>query len=45
MGNGMNNNYLGSVNLSDDEMEEMYLELTHNEGALLITFILGDEKY
>ena len=45
MGNGMNNNFMGSVNLSDEEMEEMNLELTHNEGAQLITFILGEEKY
>ena len=45
MGNGMNNNFVGSVNLSDEEMEEMNLELTHNEGAQLITFILGEEKY
>ena len=45
MGNGMNNNFMGSVNLSDEEMEEMNLEVTHNEGAQLITFILGNEKY
>ena len=45
MGNGMNNNFIGSVNLSDEEMEEMNLEVTHNEGAQLITFILGKEKY
>ena len=39
------NNYMGNVNLSDEEMEEMNLEVTHNEGAQLITFILGEEKY
>ena len=45
MGNGMNNNFMGSLNLSDEEMEDMNLEVTHNEGAQLITFILGEEKY
>ena len=39
------NNYMGNMNLSDEEMEEMNLEVTHNEGAQLITFILGEEKY
>tara|TARA_B100000579_G_scaffold144341_1_gene117146 strand:- start:301 stop:840 length:540 start_codon:yes stop_codon:yes gene_type:complete len=45
MRNETNNNYVGNVNLSDEEMEEMNLEVTHNEGAQLITFILGEEKY
>ena len=45
MGNGMDSNFMGSVNLSDEEMEEMNLEVTHTEGAQLITFILGEEKY
>ena len=45
MGNGMNNNFMGSLNLSDEEMEDMNLEVTHNEGAQLITFILGKGKY
>ena len=31
MGNGMNNNFMGSVNLSDEEMEDMNLEVSHNE--------------
>ena len=33
------------MNLSDEEIEEMDVEVTHNEGAQLITFILGEEKY
>ena len=45
MGDTTYNNYMGSVNLSDEEMEEMNLEVTHNEGVQLITFILGEEKY
>ena len=39
MGNGMNNNFMGSVNLSDEEMEEMNLEITHNEGAVSYTHL------
>ena len=45
MGNGTNNNYTGNLNLSVEEMEDMSLEVTHNEGIQLITFILGEEKY
>ena len=45
MGDATNNNYMGSLNLSDEEIEEMDVEVTHNEGAQLITFILGEEKY
>ena len=45
MGNVTNNNSSGSLNLSVEEMEEMSLEVTHNEGIQLITFILGEEKY
>ena len=45
MGNGTYKNSTGSVNFSVEELEEMSLEVTHNEGAQLITFILGEEKY
>ena len=45
MRDATNNNYMGSLNLSDEEIEEMDVEVTHNEGAQLITFILGEEKY
>ena len=45
MVNGLNKSYMGSVDLSVEELEEMNLELTHSEGAQLITFILGEEKY
>ena len=45
MGDATDNNYMGSLNLSDEEIEEMDVEVTHNEGAQLITFILGEEKY
>ena len=45
MGNGTNDNSTGSVNFSVEELEEMSLEVTHNEGIQLITFILGEEKY
>ena len=31
MENGMNTNFMGSVNLSDEEIEEMNLEVTHTE--------------
>ena len=45
MKNVTNNNSTGSVNFSVEELEEMSLEVTHNEGIQLITFILGEEKY
>ncbi len=45
MGNAMNNSYMGKVDFSAEELEEMNLEVTHSEGAQLITFILGEEKY
>ena len=45
MGNGTYKNSTGSVNFSVEELEEMSLEVTHNEGIQLITFILGEEKY
>ena len=45
MGNNQNKNYLGSVNLSDEDLEDMSLEISYSEGTRLITFILGEEKY
>ena len=45
MGKSTNNNSTGHVNFSVEELEEMSLEVTHNEGIQLITFILGEEKY
>ena len=45
MGKDTNNKSTGSVNFSVEELEEMSLEVTHNEGIQLITFILGEEKY
>ena len=45
MGKSSNNNSTGHVNFSVEELEEMSLEVTHNEGIQLITFILGEEKY
>ena len=45
MVNGLNKSYMGSVDLSVEELEEMNLDLTHREGAQLISFILGEEKY
>ena len=45
MENNKSKNYLGSVNLSDEDMEDMSLEVSYSEGTRLITFILGEEKY
>jgi purine-binding chemotaxis protein CheW len=45
MENNQSKNYLGSVNLSDKDLEDMSLEVSYSEGTRLITFILGDEKY
>ena len=45
MENNQNKNYLGSVNLSDEDLEDMSLEVSYSEGTRLITFILGEEKY
>jgi purine-binding chemotaxis protein CheW len=45
MENNQSKNYLGSVNLSDEDLEDMSLEVSYSEGTRLITFILGDEKY
>lgn len=45
MENNQSKNYLGSVNLSDEDMEDMSLEVSYSEGTRLITFILGEEKY
>ena len=45
MENNQNKNYLGSVNLSDEDLEDMSLEISYSEGTRLITFILGEEKY
>ena len=45
MGNNQNKKYLGSVNLSDEDLEDMSLEISYSEGTRLITFILGEEKY
>ena len=41
----LSKSYLGNVDISASEIEEMDLEVTHSEGSQLITFILGDEKY
>ena len=45
MSNGLNKSHMENVDLSVEELEEMSLEVTHNEGTQLITFILGEEKY
>ena len=45
MENIQNKNYLGLVNLSDEDLEDMSLEISYSEGTRLITFILGEEKY
>ena len=45
MENNQNKKYLGSVNLSDEDLEDMGLEISYSEGTRLITFILGEEKY
>ena len=45
MENNQNKKYLGSVNLSDEDLEDMSLEISYIEGTRLITFILGEEKY
>ena len=45
MENNQNKNYLGSVNLNDEDLEDMSLEVSYSEGTRLITFILGEEKY
>lgn len=45
MENNQSKKYLGSVNLSDEDMEDMSLEVSYSEGTRLITFILGEEKY
>jgi purine-binding chemotaxis protein CheW len=45
MENNQSNKYLGSVNLYDEDMEDMSLEVSYSEGTRLITFILGKEKY
>ena len=45
MAKNQSNKYLGSVNLSDEDMEDMSLEVSYSEGTRLITFILGEEKY
>ena len=45
MKNNQSKNYLSSINLSDEDLEDMSLEVSYSEGTRLITFILGDEKY
>ena len=45
MENNQSKKYLGSVNLSDEDLEDMNLEVSYSEGTRLITFILGEEKY
>jgi purine-binding chemotaxis protein CheW len=45
MENNQNKKYLGSVILSDEDLEDMSLEISYSEGTRLITFILGEEKY
>ena len=45
MEDNQNKKYLGTVSLSDEELEDMSLDISYSEGTRLITFILGDEKY
>ena len=45
MENNKNKKYLGTVSLSDEELEDMSLDISYSEGTRLITFILGEEKY
>ena len=45
MENNQNKKYLGTVSLSDEELEDMSLDISYSEGTRLITFILGEEKY
>ena len=45
MENNQSKKYLGSVDLSDEDLEDMSLEISYSEGTRLITFILGEEKY
>ena len=45
MENNQSKKYLGTVSLSDEELEDMSLEISYSEGTRLITFILGEEKY
>ena len=45
MEDNQNKKYLGSVDLSDEELEDMSLDISYSEGTRLITFILGEEKY
>ena len=45
MENNQNKKYLGTVDLSDKDLEDMSLEISYSEGTRLITFILGEEKY
>ena len=45
MENNKNKKYLGTVSLSDEELEDMSLDISYSEGTRLITFILGQEKY
>jgi len=45
MENNQKKKYLGTVSLSDEELEDMSLDISYSEGTRLITFILGDEKY
>ena len=45
MENNQNKKYLGTVDLSDEDLEDMSLEISYSEGTRLITFILSEEKY
>ena len=45
MENNKNKKYLGTVSLSDEELEDMSRDISYSEGTRLITFILGQEKY
>ena len=45
MENNKNKKYLGTVSRSDEELEDMSLDISYSEGTRLITFILGQEKY
>ena len=42
MDNNLSKSYLGNVDISASEIEEMDLEVTHSEGSQLITFFLGE---
>ena len=45
MENNQNKKYLGTIDLSDEDLEDLSMEISYSEGTRLITFILGEEKY